>query len=155
SEICSGSSVVVLQPTEDFRSALKADIAFTNTRPDRRRMPSRVASNAKGARRGRSSGGKDRPRGATAKGQDAGAKHLVMPEATDRPIGMRQGGSARVKQSKFQQIVANGGRGADRYLPFGAAGCENLRLRIFLSVCLPVVTALLSLPMVLALLDLA
>jgi hypothetical protein len=51
--------------------------------------------------------------GATREGNAPGAKHLRMLSASAKQIGMRQGASLRVKQSKSRQIVAN----ADPHAP--------------------------------------
>ena len=45
--------------------------------------------------------------GTTREGSTPGVKHLRVVSASAKQIGMRQGASARVKQSKSQQIVTN------------------------------------------------
>jgi hypothetical protein len=62
-------------------------------------VPERGGRSSEGERTGR--------RRATAKGPSAGRRALEKLSASARQIGIRQGTSVRVKQSKSQQIVAN------------------------------------------------
>jgi len=51
--------------------------------------------------------GKDRPRASHGEGTERRAPALAKLSASARQIGIRQGASVPVKQSKSQQIVAN------------------------------------------------